>query len=148
MPYVKGVVASLAALSLINPAVSRNSGNDRVVQDDTYFYGQSPPFYPTPEMSGVGGWDEALSKAQNMVSQMSLEEMVSLTGGYKNNSRACGGNIPAISHLGFPGMCLQDGPAGVRGAENVNGYPSGIHIGARYYLPLDISESVCWLTFY
>jgi beta-glucosidase len=29
-------------------------------------------------------------------------------------------------------MCLQDGPAGVKGAEGVNGYPAGLHIGARY----------------
>lgn len=151
MPHVKGAVAALAVLSLVHPVVSQNAGKDRVVQNDTYFYGQSPPVYPTPEMSGVGGWDEALSKAQKMVSQMSLEEKVSLTGGYKNSSRTCGGNIPAISRLGFPGMCLQDGPAGVRGTEGVNGYPSGVHIGARYnFTPEDIRifELVRLLTFY
>ena len=129
MPNFKGAVAALAALSLVNHAISES---DKVVQSDTFFYGQSPAVYPTPEMSGIGGWDEALQKAQAMVSQMSLEEKVNLTGGYNNSSTACGGSIRAVNRLGFPGMCLHDGPIGVRGTEGVNGYPSNIHIGARY----------------
>ncbi|KAJ6030667.1 uncharacterized protein N7446_000271 [Penicillium canescens] len=103
-----------------------------VVHDDTYFYGQSPPIYPTPEMTGVGDWGDASSKAQILVSQMTLEEKVSLTGGIQNSTSGCGGNIPAISRLGFPGMCLQDGPNGIKGTELVNGYPSGIHLGASW----------------
>ncbi|GMF68181.1 unnamed protein product [Aspergillus oryzae] len=81
-------------------------------------------------MSGAGSWGHALSKAQHLVSQMSLEEKVSLTGGSKDSRNGCGGNIPAIDRLGFPGMCLQDGPNGIKGVELVNGYPSGIHVGA------------------
>ena len=129
MPNFKGAVAALAALSLGNHATSES---DKVVQSDTYFYGQSPAVYPTPEISGIGGWEEALHKAQAMVSQMSLEEKVNLTGGYENSTTACGGNIRAVNRLGFPGMCLHDGPIGVRGTEGVNGYPSNIHIGVRY----------------
>ena len=102
------------------------------IQDDGYFYGQSPPVYPTPSMTGVGGWGDALFKAQDLVARMSLEEKISLTGGVMDDNSGCGGNIPAINRLGFPGMCLQDGPNGIKGAELVNGYPSGIHIGARY----------------
>ena len=107
------------------------AGQDSVVHNDTHFYGQSPPVYPSPEMSGAGGWNEAFSKAQALVLQMTLEEKISLTGGYPNETSGCGGNIPAITRLGFPGMCLQDGPHGVRAAEFVNGYPAGIHVGAR-----------------
>lgn len=132
MPHVKGVVAALATLSLINPVTAQNALGSRVIQNDSYFYGQSPPFYPTPQISGIGAWDEALSKARALVSQMSLEEKVHLTGGQENDTISCGGYIPGISRLGFPGMCLQDGPAGVRAAERVNGYPANIHVGARY----------------
>lgn len=132
MPHIKGVVAALATLSLVDSATSQNNQGGRVIQNDTYFYGHSPPVYPTPEISGSGGWDEAFSKAQMMVSQMSLEEKVHLTGGTNNETSACGGYIPGISRLGFPGMCLQDGPAGLRGTEGVNGYPANVHVGARY----------------
>jgi beta-glucosidase len=107
------------------------AGQDTVVHQDTHFYGQSPPIYPSPEISGTGGWNDAFSKAQALVLQMTLEEKTSLTGGYPNETSGCGGNIPAITRLGFPGMCLQDGPNGVRAADFVNGYPSGIHVGAR-----------------
>ncbi|OJJ85358.1 uncharacterized protein ASPGLDRAFT_73965 [Aspergillus glaucus CBS 516.65] len=103
-----------------------------VVKSDTSFYGQSPPVYPSPEMSGIGGWDEALSKAQAMVSQMSLEEKVNITGGYGSKTTGCSGNVPAIDRVGFPGMCVQDGPAGARGAEGVSGYPAGVHVGASW----------------
>lgn len=123
-----------SSLLLLNVAIARSA----LVWDDTYFYGQSPPVYPTPNMSGAGSWGHALSKAQHLVSQMSLEEKVSLTGGSKDSRNGCGGNIPAIDRLGFPGMCLQDGPNGIKGVELVNGYPSGIHVGARY--------DTCWRT--
>lgn len=139
MPNVKGAVTALAALTLINPATSQNA---KVVQSDTFFYGQSPPVYPSPQMSGTGGWDEALSKAQAMVSQMSLEEKVNITGGYESTTTGCSGSVPAINRLGFPGMCVQDGPAGVRGAEGVSGYPAGVHVGARYVFAL-FRDSVC-----
>jgi len=65
---------------MINLATSQNA---KVVQNDGYFYGQSPLVYPSPQMSGIGGWDEALSKVQAMVSQISSEEKVSITGGYE-----------------------------------------------------------------
>ncbi|OQE27008.1 hypothetical protein PENFLA_c006G08262 [Penicillium flavigenum] len=117
------------------------AGQDTVIHQDTHFYGQSPPIYPSPEISGTGGWNEAFSKAQALVLQMTLEERTSLTGGYPNETSGCGGNIPAITRLGFPGMCLQDGPNGVRAADFVNGYPSGIHVGASWNKTLAYSQS-------
>ncbi|ODM23280.1 hypothetical protein SI65_00869 [Aspergillus cristatus] len=129
MPNVKGAVAALAALSLVNLATSQNA---KIVQNDTYFYGQSPPVYPSPQMAGNGGWGEALSKAQAMVSQMSLEEKVNITGGYESKTTACSGSVPAINRPGFPGMCVQHNLAGVRGVEGVNGYPAGVHVGASW----------------
>ncbi|RMJ21173.1 hypothetical protein PHISP_07955 [Aspergillus sp. HF37] len=141
MPHVKGVVVALATLSMVSPVIPQNVRGNGVIKSDTYFYGQSPPFYPTPEISGIGDWDEALSRAQALVSQMSLEEKVHLTGGQKNDTMSCGGYIPAINRLGFPGMCLQDGPAGVRAAEGVNGYPSSIHVGASWNKSLAYDRS-------
>lgn len=42
--------------------------------------------YPSPNITGIGGWDVAIKKAKNFVSQLTLEEKVSI----------CTGN-------GFPG---------------------------------------------
>ena len=41
----------------------------------------SPPWYPSPWGSGSGGWAQAYTKAQAIVSQMTLVEKVNLTTG-------------------------------------------------------------------
>ncbi|KAH7312929.1 putative beta-glucosidase M [Rhexocercosporidium sp. MPI-PUGE-AT-0058] len=103
-----------------------------LITEDSYFYGQSEPVYPTPQTSGSGAWAEAISKAQAFVAQLSLEEKTSVTGGVRNPSNGCGGNIPGIPRLGFPGLCLADAGGGVRGTDLVNAYTSGITDGASW----------------
>jgi len=39
------------------------------------------------------------------------------------------GSVPRLS---FPGLCLADNGNGVRNTDGVNGYPSGIHLGAAW----------------
>lgn len=82
-------------------------------------------------MSGQG-WADAYARAKTLVAQMTLEEKVSLTGGVQDFGNGCSGNIPNITRVGFPGMCLNDAGQGVRGGDFVSGFPSGIHVGARY----------------
>jgi beta-glucosidase len=45
-------------------------------------YGRSPPVYPTPQMSGSGGWEESYQYARQLVSQMTNDEKNNLTYGY------------------------------------------------------------------
>ncbi|KAJ6787866.1 hypothetical protein PWT90_07154 [Aphanocladium album] len=108
------------------------AASDGVITNDTYFYGQSPPVYPSPEMSSSGAWAEAQAKAQKLVSQMTLEEKVSLTGGADSIDNGCSGNVANISRLGFPGMCLSDAGNGLRATDFVSSFPSGIHVGASW----------------
>ena len=124
-------ITALWSVVFIIHASAQDPINGSVILSDTYFYGQSPPFYPTPQASGTGGWTQYVDHARALVSQMTLEEKVSMTGGVAQVNNSCGGFIPPIPRLNFPGMCLADGPAGVRAAELVNGYASGIHAGAR-----------------
>jgi beta-glucosidase len=124
-------ITALWSVVFIIHASAQDPINGSVIFSDTFFYGQSPPFYPTPQASGIGGWTQYVDQARALVSQMTLEEKVSMTGGVAQVNNSCGGFIPPISRLNFPGMCLADGPAGVRAAELVNGYASGIHAGAR-----------------
>ncbi|KAJ5586825.1 uncharacterized protein N7459_002590 [Penicillium hispanicum] len=102
------------------------------ITSDTYFYGQSEPVYPSPNGTGSGDWAEAYTKAAVMVSKMTLEEKNNLTYGVSTTENGCSGIIPAIPRLGFTGMCLQDAGNGVRTADFVNSYPSGIHVGASW----------------
>ncbi|KAH8774203.1 beta-glucosidase-related glycosidase [Hyaloscypha finlandica] len=106
--------------------------NTQNITSDTFFYGQSPPVYPSPIGIGTGNWSEAYKKAEAMVAQMTLDEKSNLTFGITSKTNGCSGNIPAIDRLGFPGLCLQDAGNGVRATDFVNGYPSGLHVGASW----------------
>ncbi|PHH76299.1 hypothetical protein CDD80_1641 [Ophiocordyceps camponoti-rufipedis] len=99
-------------------------------KDDGFFYGHSPPVYPSPAMTG-GDWAEAYDHARTLVAQMTLVEKVNLTGGVKLGS-GCSGSVMPVPRLGFPGMCLSDAGNGLRATDLVNAYPSGIHVGASW----------------
>lgn len=42
----------------------------------------------------------------------------------------CVGNIAAIPGRGFPGLCLEDSPLGVRFADRVSVFPAGVNTAA------------------
>ncbi|KAK9319344.1 hypothetical protein V1517DRAFT_376584 [Lipomyces orientalis] len=51
------------------------------ITDDTYFYGQSEPVYPSPIGTGNGDWEVAYGRAAALVAQMTVEEKHNLTYG-------------------------------------------------------------------
>lgn len=102
-----------------------------IITSDDVFYGQSPPVYPSPAGTGLGNWKDAYSKALDFVGQLTLEEKVGLTGGIRGDN-LCSGNIAPIPRLNFSGLCLSDGPNGVRSTNLVSSWPSGISVGASW----------------
>lgn len=92
----------------------------------------SPIVYPSPQGYGAGNWSTAYEKAHALVSNMSLEEMNNITIGIQDPSTGCVGVSGAAPSVGYPGLCLQDAGNGVRNTDGVNGYASGIHIGASW----------------
>lgn len=44
-------------------------------------YGRSPPVYPTPQMTGASGWEEAFEYAQRIVAAMTNDEKNNITYG-------------------------------------------------------------------
>lgn len=44
-------------------------------------YGRSPPVYPTPQMTGTSGWEEAFEYARDLVAQMTNDEKNNITYG-------------------------------------------------------------------
>ncbi|KAL1840487.1 hypothetical protein VTJ49DRAFT_439 [Mycothermus thermophilus] len=118
---IGGGLAGLAALPKGNGTGSSagqgdGDGDGELITDDGYFYGLSPPVYPSPNMASGRRWAEAYGKAKELVGKMTLEEKVSLTGGASSNT-GCSGFISAIPRLDFPGMCLSDAGNGVRGTD-------------------------------
>lgn len=51
-----------------------------------------------------------------------------------SDNRGCTGFTGTVERLGFPGICLNDGPSGFRGESNgtSTGFPAQIHIGASW----------------
>jgi beta-glucosidase len=129
----------ILALAGLYAATGVVAQDDTPIDSDTYFYGQSPPVYPVPEMDEEGAWGDAIALAREFVKSLSLKEkvcrivphllhygadslQVSLTGGTSSKT-GCSGFIGAVKD--FPGMC------GVRNTDFVSSWPSGVHVGAR-----------------
>ncbi|KAI6291423.1 hypothetical protein MCOR34_010176 [Pyricularia oryzae] len=126
-------VACLAGIAAV-------ASGQELITDDTFFYGQSPPVYPSPNATGTGDWSEAIGKAKALVGQMTLEEKVLLTGGVTSNT-GCAGWISNITRLGFPGMCLQDAGNGLRSTDFVTAWSSGISVGASWNRDLALQRA-------
>ncbi|KAK2767511.1 hypothetical protein FQN54_003668 [Arachnomyces sp. PD_36] len=92
----------------------------------------SPPHYPSPWARGSGDWASAYSKAHDFVSQLTLPEKVNLTTGTGWMSDSCVGEVGSIPRLNFRGLCLQDAPLGVRFADYVSAFPSGVNVAATW----------------
>ena len=44
----------------------------------------------------------------------------------------CVGNTAPANSVGFPPLCLQDGPLGIRFADRSTAFPAGLTIGATW----------------
>ncbi|KAF7855325.1 uncharacterized protein EAF02_011584 [Botrytis sinoallii] len=121
--------AALLSTALCAPSITNAQ---YVITDDTYFYGQSPPVYPSPEMPGNGSWASAYSKAVALVSQMTMAERANLTVGKSEGLNGCNGLTGSVPRLNFKGICMNDAGNGLRDTELVNSWPSGVHMGASW----------------
>ncbi|KAI0095309.1 cellulose-binding beta-glucosidase [Irpex rosettiformis] len=91
---------------------------------------------PTPTQTPANispEWAAAYKKAQATVAKLSTEDKVNLGTGVQWMKGPCVGNIPAISSIpGFSGLCLQDGPVGVRYADKISVFPPEINVAATF----------------
>ncbi|ORX49994.1 hypothetical protein BCR36DRAFT_327415 [Piromyces finnis] len=77
-------------------------------------------------------WSESEDLAKAFVEEMTLDEKINMVTGTGNSFGPCVGYIPPIERLGFKGVCLQDGPAGVRSAKHSTTFPSGLNVAATF----------------
>ncbi|CAG8956788.1 hypothetical protein HYFRA_00011177 [Hymenoscyphus fraxineus] len=101
-------------------------------QESPLNWATSPPHYPSPWMRGAEGWEEAYEKAKAFVSGLTLTEKVNLTTGVGWSGEQCVGNTGSIPRLDFRGLCLQDGPLGIRFTDFATLWPSGMNAGATW----------------
>ncbi|KAL3261996.1 hypothetical protein ABHI18_003180 [Aspergillus niger] len=125
MHSISALLGLLGGLALSSAAPTQN------ITSDAYFYGQSPAVYPSPEGTGTGSWASAYDKAKAFVAQLTDDEKVNLTAGVSSKT-GCSGFIAEIPRLNFTGLCVSDASNGLRGTDYVNGWSSGIHVGASW----------------
>ncbi|CRK20004.1 hypothetical protein BN1723_012015 [Verticillium longisporum] len=94
--------------------------------------GQSPPWYPTPLGGTAKSWAESYKKAADLVSKMTLPEKVNITTGTGWRMGLAVGTTGPATNVGFPQLQLQDGPLGIRFADNSTAWPAGITTGATF----------------
>ncbi|KAK1447353.1 glycosyl hydrolase family 3 N terminal domain-containing protein [Colletotrichum melonis] len=83
--------------------------------------------------SPVRNWDAAASKATAFVAQLNLtEKTLMVTGQLGLEAGGCIGNIVPIERVGFPGLCLLDGPTALDRADLVSVFPAGLTTAASW----------------
>lgn len=95
-------------------------------------FGQSPPWYPSPKGGSSKNWEKSYSLAAQVVGKMTLAEKVNITTGTGWSMGLAVGNTGAAVHAGFPSLALQDGPLGIRFADNATAWPAGVTVGATW----------------
>ena len=119
-------------LAIIDLTVGQNLTAAQAADLEHFWsYGRSRPVYPTPQTSGLGEWASAYAKAKDLVSQMTDYEKNNITYGQPSTT-GCSGVSGSVPRLGFPGLCLSDAGNGLRATDGVNGYASGISVGASW----------------
>ncbi|RPA86838.1 putative beta-glucosidase L [Ascobolus immersus RN42] len=77
-------------------------------------------------------WEESYALAKTLIGKLNSIEKIRLTTGVGFGLGKCAGNIGKIDKVDFPGMCLQDGPVGVRKTQNATVYPAGVTTAATF----------------
>lgn len=94
--------------------------------------GESDPWYPSPRGGTLESWKDSYEKAAKLVNQMTLVEKVNITTAIGWQMGMCLGNTGPVDRLGFPSLCLQDGPLGLRHTDNTTAWPAGLTVGATW----------------
>ncbi|KAG0156023.1 hypothetical protein PDIDSM_3199 [Penicillium digitatum] len=92
-------------------------------------YGHSPAVLPSPNATASGDWEEAYAKARKFVAKLTIDEKADMVTGQPG---PCVGNIVAIPRLGFPGLCLQDGPLSIRVADYASVFAAGVTVASTW----------------
>lgn len=83
-------------------------------------------------LPGTGGWDAAYTKSEAALAQLTQDEKVGIVTGVGWQNGPCVGNTSPVPKIGYPSLCLQDGPLGIRFAQGVTAFPAGVHVASTW----------------
>lgn len=130
--YAQSVPSDARYLALQSAANVTNPQIDTVSQLAVPEGYTAAPWYPTPHGGSTPEWAASYAKAAKLVANMTLAEKTNITTGTGYFMGRCVGNTGSADRVGFPQLCLQDGPLGVRNTEGVTAFPAGITVGATW----------------
>ncbi|KAF2270041.1 beta-glucosidase 1 precursor [Lojkania enalia] len=84
------------------------------------------------EKRAVSDWATAYTKANSALSRLSLNDKISIVTGTGWQAGNCVGNTKAVGSIGYPSLCLQDGPLGVRYVLGATAFAAGVHAASTW----------------
>ena len=81
---------------------------------------------------GDGDWAAAYQKANASLAKLANADKVNMVTGAGWQKGPCVGNTKAVPSIGYPELCLQDSPLGVRFAQGVTAFPAGIQAASTW----------------
>ncbi|WVQ75627.1 hypothetical protein IAR50_005256 [Cryptococcus sp. DSM 104548] len=119
-----------------NASVASSSSSTNIssyhTSNITYVSPQIPAPLNTTHANPSANWNSAHERARAYLSNWTIAEKVSLSTGVGWEQGRCVGNIGAVESQGFPGLCLQDSPLGVRLTDFVSAFPAGINAASTF----------------
>jgi len=70
------------------------------------------------------------------MAKLSQQDKISLVTGIGWENGPCVGNTAPISSIGYPSLCLQDGPLGIRFGTSVTAFTPGIQAASTWDIDL------------
>ncbi|GAW24709.1 hypothetical protein ANO14919_143000 [Xylariales sp. No.14919] len=77
-------------------------------------------------------WAAAYTKANAALAKLSSADKIKIVTGVGWGKGQCVGNTAAINSIGYPSLCLQDGPLGVRYGTKVTAFTPGIQAASTW----------------
>ncbi|TGJ78371.1 hypothetical protein E0Z10_g10397 [Xylaria hypoxylon] len=77
-------------------------------------------------------WAAAYTKANAALAKLSSSDKINIVTGVGWGNGPCVGNTPAINSIGYPSLCIQDGPLGIRYGTKVNAFTPGIQAASTF----------------
>ncbi|CAI6091692.1 unnamed protein product [Clonostachys chloroleuca] len=85
-----------------------------------------------PLVTAELSWEEAYVKARAAVAKITTSDKVGIVTGVGWNKGPCVGNTYPVASIGYPTLCLQDGPLGVRYASSVTAFTPSVHASSTW----------------
>ena len=102
-----------------------------LIKDDDSSSSESSS-YSIPYSNVDERWVEYYKKADDFLKDFTLEEKMLLLYSTENMIGKCVGSIDPNKARNFPGICLQDGPAGVRFGKNIQHWQAAINTATTF----------------